>query len=103
MAYRSDAASDAFLGELSRQVFVKAAERLRVDPLALAKRLSDGRLADLVLELRLALYWAVPGDRDRIEALLETIDREPMAYRPRGRIEDSRRRPAEVAAGTQAP
>jgi hypothetical protein len=50
-----------------------------------------------------ALYWAVPRDRERIEELLETIDREPAAYRPRGRIEESKRRPAGVAAGAPAP
>lgn len=77
MGYRNDAASDAFLGELSRQVVVRAAERLQVDPLALAQSLANGRLADLVLELRTALYWAYPRDRERIEELLEGLDREP--------------------------
>jgi len=77
MGYRNDAASDAFLGELSRQAFVRAAERLQVDPLALAKGLANGRLADLVLELRTAVYWAYPRDRERIEELLEGLDRGP--------------------------
>jgi len=77
MGYRYDAASDAFLGELSRQAFVRAAERLQVDPLALAQSLANGRLADLVLELRTALYWAYPRDRERIEELLEGLDGEP--------------------------
>ena len=77
MGYRNDAASDAFLGELSRQVLVRAAERLQVDPLVLAQSLANGRLADLVLELRTAVYWAYPRDRDRIEELLEGLDRGP--------------------------
>jgi len=89
MEYRNDAASDAFLGELSRQAFVRAAERLQIDPLALAKGLANRRLADLVLELRTAVYWAYPRDRERIEQLLEGLDRQsdrgPRTRDPRGR------------------
>jgi len=85
MGYRNDAASDAFLGELSRQVFVRAAERLQVDPLVLAQSLANGRLADLVLELRTALYWAYPRDRERIEELLDGLDRQRTEREPRVR------------------
>lgn len=79
MNYERNAASDAVLAEMSRQALMGAADRLGVDPLDLARGLSRGRLADLILELKVALYWAYPRDRDRIEHLLEGIDRRFMA------------------------
>ena len=75
MRYEGNAASDAVLAELSRQAVVGAADRLGVDPLSLARGLTRGRLADLILELKMACNWAYPRDRDRIEVLLEQIDR----------------------------
>lgn len=101
MGYRNDAASDAFLGELSRQVFVRAAERLQVDPLVLAQSLANGRLADLVLELRTALYWAYPRDRERIEELLDGLDRQPDRE-PRVRSSGDRGQAADAHAAPAA-
>ena len=98
MGYRNDAASDAFLGELSRQVVVRAAERLQVDPLALAQSLANGRLADLVLELRTALYWAYPRDRERIEELLDGLDRQRPEREPRIRYSEARGKAADAHA-----
>lgn len=79
MRYERNAATDAVLAELSRQALEGAADRLGVDPLDLARGLARGRLADLILELKVARYWAYPRDRDRIEDLLAGIDRRFMA------------------------
>lgn len=73
MAFKTDAANDALLAELSRQAVAGAAARLQVDPYRLARGLNDGRIADLLLELRSTAYWAHPRDRDRIESLLDEV------------------------------
>ena len=73
MALRGDAANDALLAELSRQAFASAATRLQVDPYLLARSLGDGRIAELLLELRSVAYWAHPRDRDRIEGILDEV------------------------------
>lgn len=73
MTSRTDAAHDALLAELSRQAVAGAAARLQVDPYRLARGLADGRIADLLLELRSTAYWAHPRDRDRIESLLDEV------------------------------
>ena len=81
MAVGTDASSDALLAEISRQAVAGAAARLQVDPFRLARGLGDGRIADLLLELRSAAYWAHPRDRDRIESLLDEVY---LAIRGRG-------------------
>lgn len=98
MTYERNEASDAVLAELSRQALVHAAERLDLDPVELAHGLGRGRIADLILELKLARYWAYPRDRDRIEALLEGIDRR-FAVPPSAAETTGRRLAAEPSTG----
>lgn len=71
-----DAATDAFVAEAARQAVVQAADRLYVEPMRLAKGLGNGRLANLLIELQAARSWAYPCDRDRIDGLLEEVQRE---------------------------
>lgn len=109
MRYERNAATDAVLAELSRQALEGAADRLGVDPLDLARGLARGRLADLILELKMARNWAYPRDRDRIEDLLEGIDRRflrPVAPEETGGVlpdlteRAARSSPAREAEGT---
>jgi hypothetical protein len=57
----------------AERAIVSAARELGVDPLALATALQDGRLAQLVLELRLAERRAGGASRDRLTRLLESL------------------------------
>jgi len=57
----------------SERAVTTAARELGVDPLALANALQDGRLAQLVLELRLAERRATGASRDRLLRLLEAL------------------------------
>ena len=106
MVVRTDASSDALLAEISRQAVAGAAARLQVDPYRLARGLGDGRIADLLLELRSTAYWAHPRDRDRIESLLDEVY---LAIRGRdgdGRAPAARRTgavPAEPGSTAAAP
>ena len=56
-----------------------AAQELGVDPLALATSLQEGRLAQLVLELRLAERRYEGASRDRLVRLLAAL---PVAAEP---------------------
>lgn len=60
-----------------------AALELGVDPLALATSLQDGRLAQLVLELRLAEAKTDGSSRDRLTRLLDALPE--SSARPGGR------------------
>jgi hypothetical protein len=57
----------------SERAVTAAARELGVDPLALANALQDGRLAQLVLELRLAERRASGASRDRLIRLLDSL------------------------------
>lgn len=57
----------------AERAIVSAARELGVDPLALANALQDGRLAQLVLELRLAERRAGGDSRDRLNRLLQAL------------------------------
>lgn len=69
----------------SERAFVAAARELGVDPLALANALQDGRLAQLVLELRLAEFRASGPGRDRLRRLLEHLPSGPAVEGRDGR------------------
>ena len=58
-----------------------AAHELGVDPLALATSLQDGRLAQLVLELRLAERRIDGASRDRLTRLLDSLPGPPGGKR----------------------
>jgi hypothetical protein len=60
----------------AERAITSAARELGVDPLALANALQDGRLAQLVLELRLAERRAGGASRDRLTRLLESLPRQ---------------------------
>lgn len=57
----------------AERAIVYAARELGVNPLALATALGDGRLAQLVLELRLAERKLNGPGRERLARLLETL------------------------------
>ena len=57
----------------AERAILSAARELGVDPLALATSLQDGRLAQLVLELRLAENRIEGASRDRLTRLLATL------------------------------
>ena len=57
----------------AERAIVAAAHELGVDALALATALQDGRLAQLVLELRLAERRMDGAARDRLTRLLEAL------------------------------
>ena len=61
----------------AERAIVSAARELGVDPLALATSLQDGRLAQLVLELRLAERRTGGESRDRLTRLLEALPGAP--------------------------
>lgn len=67
------ASDDEMLVDLCRDAIRVAAARLRIAPARLARGLSDGRLADLVLELATARHRAQAADRQRIDDLLKAI------------------------------
>lgn len=94
MAYQRNAVSDAVLAELSRQALLVAADRLSLDPLELVEGLGRGRIADLILELKQARHWAYPRDRERIESLLEGIDRRLSAPASAAEMKACRSTPA---------
>ena len=57
----------------SERAIIAAARELGVDPLALATALQDGRLAQLVLELRLAERRSSGASQDRLTRLLDAL------------------------------
>jgi hypothetical protein len=57
----------------SERAIVSAARELGVDALALADALQNGRLAQLILELRLAERRATGPGRERLMKLLEEL------------------------------
>jgi hypothetical protein len=57
----------------AERAIVSAARELGVDPLALATSLQDGRLAQLVLELKLAEGRTAGASRERLARLLEAL------------------------------
>ena len=57
----------------AERAIVAAARELGVDPLALATALQDGRLAQLVLELRLAEHRTDGASRERLARLLASL------------------------------
>ena len=57
----------------AERAIVSAARELGVDPLALATSLQDGRLAQLVLELKLAERRTGGASRERLARLLDSI------------------------------
>lgn len=57
----------------SERAIVTAARELGIDPLALANALQDGKLAQLVLELRLAEQRATGHGRDRLRRILADV------------------------------
>lgn len=57
----------------SLRAILTAAERLGADPLTFAERCSDGQIADLILDLRLARHGLGPVDRKRVEELLQAV------------------------------
>ncbi len=61
----------------SERAVTAAARELGVDPLALANALQDGRLAQLVLELRLAERRASGASRERLIRLLDSLPARP--------------------------
>lgn len=100
---------DDALAQYSIQAIRSSAERLAVEPLALAKRLHDGEVFRLVRLLNAALpHVSTPGLRHRIEDLLSSITdgRMPMFERPETEldwaIEALRHRRAQVTGGEEA-
>lgn len=61
----------------AERAILSAARELGVDPLALATALQDGRLAQIVLELRLAERRVDGASRDRLARLLATLPAGP--------------------------
>lgn len=59
----------------SERAIVAAARELGVDPLALATALQDGRLAQLILEVRLAEQRISGPGRDRLARLVDALPR----------------------------
>ena len=57
----------------AERAIVSAARELAIDPLALATALQDGRLAQLVLELRLAERRLSGASRERVTRLLDSL------------------------------
>jgi hypothetical protein len=57
----------------AERAIVSAARELGVDPLALATSLQDGRLAQLVLELKLVERRAGGASRERLTRLLDAL------------------------------
>ena len=57
----------------AERAIVSAARELGMDPLALATALQDGRLAQLVLELRLAERRMGGASRERLTRLLGAL------------------------------
>ena len=57
----------------SERAVISAARELGVNPLALATALQDGRLAQLVLEVRLAERRMSGPGRDRLTRLLDAL------------------------------
>lgn len=57
----------------AERAIVAAARELGVDPLALATSLQDGRLAQLVLELRLVERRSGGASRERLARLLAAL------------------------------
>ena len=57
----------------SERAIVAAARELGVEPLALATSLQDGRLAQLILEVRLAERRSSGESRDRLSRLLDAL------------------------------
>jgi len=62
----------------AERAMVSAARELGVDPLALATSLQDGRLAQLVLELRIAERRIEGESRDRLARLLAALPSAPV-------------------------
>jgi hypothetical protein len=81
--------SDSVLAELSRQALSRSADRLGVDPCRLARSLRDGRIAEMILVLRQARSWAYPSDKQRIDELLEGIERDTNGPPERVRTDGS--------------
>jgi hypothetical protein len=57
----------------AERAIISAARELGVDPLALATSLQDGRLAQLVLELKLAERRTGGASRERLTRLLDSL------------------------------
>ena len=63
----------------ARSALIGAAERLGVDPFRLARFLSDGRLADILTQLRVTggtIHHDTAGGVDLAERYLEFLDQE---------------------------
>jgi len=60
----------------AERAIVSAARELAVDPLALANALQDGRLAQMVWELRIAERRLHGPARERVSRLLELLPAE---------------------------
>ena len=67
----------------AERAILSAARELGVDPLALATSLQDGRIAQLVLELRLAERRGEGASRDRLARLLAALPDAPAPERGR--------------------
>lgn len=59
----------------SERAIVAAARELGVDPLALANALQDGRLAQLILEVRLAERRISGPGHERLARLVDALPR----------------------------